>query len=357
MSTSAVIVERTTMIVIQARNVHQAFAKTMNLLRTDGVFRQSRNGSVTMFKQPVVTQYEFPMERVIFWPQRDANPFFHIYESLWMLDGRNDVAGVARYAKQMAEYSDDGETLRGAYGHRWRKHFEFDQLEQIIAQLKANHNDRRAVLSMFDAKHDLGHNTKDIPCNISATFQIGVDGRLDMMVFNRSNDIIWGAYGANAVHFSVLQEYIALNVGVHVGRYWQVSANFHAYDNVFVGLNEKQPNSWPEGASPYQGGYATVIAMSDPKNLDTMISTLLNYADTGETKHIGAFIGNPWFNVMINLLQSHRIYKSVPGPERFDLALDPLRLFPNVDWVVAAREWINRRADAFHKKQAEAVTV
>jgi hypothetical protein len=51
-----------------------------------------------------------------------------------------------------------------------------------------------------------------------------------MLVTNRSNDIVWGAYGANAVHFSYLLEYVASSIGVKVGRYWQVSNDFHIYE-------------------------------------------------------------------------------------------------------------------------------
>ena len=43
------------------------------------------------------------------------------------------------------------------------------------------------------------------------------NGRLQMTVHCRSNDIIWGTYGANAVHFSILQEYVAARIGVDLG--------------------------------------------------------------------------------------------------------------------------------------------
>ena len=59
------------------------------------------------YRQYILT----PCERVLLYPERNANPFFHLYESLWMLAGRNDVAGPARYAKNMNNYSDNGVTL------------------------------------------------------------------------------------------------------------------------------------------------------------------------------------------------------------------------------------------------------
>ena len=142
--------------VLQARNVHEALPLALRLLDQAGVERPSRNGPVLVIPEPVTVVYERPCERVIFHPERDCNPFFHIFESLHYLAGRNDVASLARYAKQMLEYSDDGVTLHGVYGHRWRKHFGFDQLTQIVAALKKNPDDRRCILQMWDARCDLG---------------------------------------------------------------------------------------------------------------------------------------------------------------------------------------------------------
>lgn len=136
----------------------------------------SRNGEVLVIQEPVTITYTHPMERVLFNQARDANPFALLYESLWMLAGRNDVAPLAYYTKQFREYSDDGVTLNGAYGYRWRSAlchramhrpysapYEVDQLKVIIDHLKADPNSRRAVLSMWNVEDDLLKIGKD-PC-------------------------------------------------------------------------------------------------------------------------------------------------------------------------------------------------
>jgi thymidylate synthase len=174
---------------------------------------------------------------VLFNPVRDANPFFHLMESLWMLRGQRDVQSMVRYNKRMDEYSDDGEVFHGAYGYRWRNHFSqdyrlLDQINIIIRRLKKDPIDRRCVLQMWDAPYDLNVNKVDIPCNTHVYFKIRTE-KLHMTVCCRSNDIIWGAYGANAVHFSMLQQYIADSLGVAMGPYVQISDSFHAYKNVF----------------------------------------------------------------------------------------------------------------------------
>lgn len=77
---------------------------------------------------------------------------------------------------------------------------------------------------------DLGKSSKDIPCNDLIMFKIR-DGELNMTVCCRSNDAILGAYGANAVQFSMIQEFVARAVGVRVGVYRQISDSFHVYSS------------------------------------------------------------------------------------------------------------------------------
>ena len=224
------------MVVIRARNVHTALPIGIWMLKKDGVIRGSRNGKVLVMPEPVTTVYAEPTERVIFWEERNANPFFHLYEAMWMLAGQQRVDQLTPFVARMKEYSDDGEILYGAYGRRWFHFFNIDQVHTIIAILQRNPDNRQCVLQMWSVTVDLGINAKDIPCNTHAYFSINHEGALDMTVCCRSNDIIWGAYGANAVHFSVLQEYMAFALEVPVGRYWQVSNNYHAYVEAFDAL-------------------------------------------------------------------------------------------------------------------------
>src|SRR3546814_14070537 len=114
----------------------------------------------------------------------------------------------------MASFSDDGSTFNAAYGHRWRHHFGFDQLETVVDMLSADPNDRRAIITMWDPA-DLQRTTKDVACNLQIMPRI-VGGTLEFTTTNRSNDVIWGLCGANAVHLSFLQEWMA---GAHgLGR-------------------------------------------------------------------------------------------------------------------------------------------
>lgn len=188
--------------------------------------RGSRNGPVFESFRPVTTIYEFPTNRVLFDPARDANPFFHVFEAIWMLAGWNDVAWVAKFNKQMMEYSDDGKTIAGSnYGERWQR-----PLSLVYRDLVKNKDSRRAFIPIFVPEdNERQWTSKDLPCNTGVHFLVRLGYQLDMTVFNRSNDMLLGAYGANYVHFGFLQEYLACALGLAVGEYSQISSCFHLY--------------------------------------------------------------------------------------------------------------------------------
>lgn len=284
----------------------------------------SRNGPVLRLPEPAMIHYVKPLDRVLFNQTRDANPFSLLYEALWMLAGRNDVDSIAYYTKRFREFSDDGKTLNGAYGYRWRHSGyytpeeysphdwnEVDQLDLLVAHLKAQPDSRRAVLQMWNVEDDLlkigtptetttsankeyrtwnpdPNYSKDVCCNLSVmfslrelektypieqviaavkagddkSFSLPIRYALDMTVVNRSNDMIWGMLGANFVTFSVLQEYMAARLGVQVGRYTQMSNNLHCYKSNW------KPDEWLSDVTPniYDIGCPTSMRPGEPYN-------------------------------------------------------------------------------------------
>lgn len=337
------------MIVIEARNVQTALWKALQQLDETGVIRESRNGPVKMFPVPITTVYKNPLERVMFWPERDANPFFHLMESLWMLSGRNDVEYVASMVERMKEFSDDGVTFNGAYGHRWRQHFGQDQLNMIIEGLKKNPDDRRQVLGIWDPSKDLNNPSKDVPCNIEAVFQITHEGKLDMNVFNRSNDMVWGAYGANAVHFSYLQEYIASCVGVPVGVYRQISCNLHVYSDVF-GINVLEKVSSIKNK-----------ILNDPYSVPGVVKyfPLMSSHKQAWDNDLSEFMANGsksicsdrfFTQIAIPMRKSYDAFKNNKEPVKYERAMEALTKMANCDWKLACEQWVQRRWNNYLKK-------
>lgn len=216
---------------ITSRNVNDAFVDGRWWLKSAGKNETTRNGEVLVAPGPVCTVYKRPWERVLFDPVRDCNPFFHLFESIWMFAGERNVRPLLKYNKRMSEYAEPDGTIYGAYGHRWRKHFNsVDQLATLIGKLRREPSTRQAVLTMWEPD-DIAALVKDRPCNTQCYFMLRNDA-LTMTVTCRSNDVVWGAYGANAVHFSMLHEFIANATGLPMGEMYQFSNNYHVYKEV-----------------------------------------------------------------------------------------------------------------------------
>jgi hypothetical protein len=180
---------------------------------------------------PVLTEYAKPWQRMLFCPERNANPFFHIMEGIWMLAGRDEAEWVVKFNKQMLEYAEEDGTFAGAYGFRWRHYFGVDQIDYVVNLLNSDPFTRRAIIAMYNPGQDSGYNDRDVPCNTTIYFRNN-SGKLDMTVCCRSNDAVWGAYGANAVHMSMLMEVVAAGTGLAMGTYYQLSNNLHLYTDL-----------------------------------------------------------------------------------------------------------------------------
>jgi thymidylate synthase len=331
--------------VIHARNVNDAVVKGAKLLEEGGVSQASRVSATMEYPEPVCTVYERPLERVLFDGVRDANPYFHLMESLWMLAGRRDVAWLSRFNANMVSYSDDGAVFNAAYGYRWRNQFRLkgggtDQLSAIVALLRADPDSRRAVLQIWDAEADLAVDSKDLACNTQAAFKVR-DGKLNMLVSNRSNDIVWGCYGANAVHFSYLHEYMAARIGVETGVYRQMSDSYHAYVDTF----DKIRGIEARYDDPYaRGEVAPWPLIAHAESFDTELYRWLDNPPEGLTLEAHARDVANWNNPFFPKVATpiHNAWFAYKRRDRATAAAWLAQCAAS-DWARASREWLERR--------------
>lgn len=321
---------------IYARNVNDALNRTLWTLKAAGVDENSRNGAVKVFPEPVAIKYNRPLERILWWPERDANPFFHLMESIWMLAGKNDVDFVRLFNGKMGDYSDDGVTFNGAYGHRWRNRFSIDQIPKIIEHLKKDPESRRAVLSMWGPMQDLVvvDTSKDVCCNTGAYFAIR-DGKLSMTVLNRSNDIVWGCFGANAVHFSILQEFIATALNVKVGPYYQFSNNLHLYsEREDAGRYLDPPTETPPDLYLLGGDLHYPLCKSHYANWLRDAEEFVAHPQEFDYSY------DPFFNeIAVPMAIAYDLRKRGLKEQSHDI----IHTMPHCDWKIACLEWMDRR--------------
>jgi hypothetical protein len=162
-----------------------------------------------------------PRERLVYNDNRNYNIFHALTESILLFSPTDKVEHIARFNKNMKNFSDDGETMYGSYGKRI-SHF----IDHIINKLKVDKDSRQAVLSIHKSV-DLIMGTKDVPCTENLQFLIR-ENKLYMIVTMRSNDILFG-FQYDVFMFSMLQETIANTLGIDIGYYIHNPASLHVY--------------------------------------------------------------------------------------------------------------------------------
>lgn len=223
---------------LTARNTNDLAPALYKKMDAHGITVNTRNGPAKRLPGVTTITLRHPWERVNFGAVRDANPFFHLIEAMAMLAGNdgNDVELLSYFAKNMLLYSDDGVSYNAFYGTRMRNYncsYEGytggDQLKDVCKILHEDPESRQACICLWDVDMDLGTKTKDKACNVFITFEVE-KGFVNMTTFNRSNDAIFGGVtGANVVHFSFFQEYVACTLDLEMGVWHHSSANLHVY--------------------------------------------------------------------------------------------------------------------------------
>lgn len=249
-------------------SLSEAFCGLAKKLIDNGVWaRRGKNAAGNMcleFPGAVLIKIKNPTNRYCFVPERKWNKTLGWVESLWIASGSNDLAMPARYVKNLYSFSDDGRYMRAGYGPRIRRFGDnfnryeladgkrmyrqygnshsgvgIDQLKFVIEKFKEDLGTREAVITIHDAMSDdfdMGAGggallvTKDTPCTRSIHFMV-VDGKMNCYVDMRSNDLLWGFSAVNVFNFTLMQEYVAMMVGVPVGEYYHKVDNLHIYES------------------------------------------------------------------------------------------------------------------------------
>ena len=192
-----------------------------------------------------------------------------IGEFLWYMSGSDSLSFIQYYIQKYSEFSNDQETLNGAYGARLfnKKDPLHDQVSNVVELLRKKGNTRQAVIQIFDKNDLLINKNKDIPCTCALQFFIR-ENKLILFVTMRSNDVFVGL-PHDIFCFTMLQEVIAKELNVELGDYNHFISSCHYYIE-----DDKLVNQYlNEGL---QTSKTQMKAMPDNTSLST-IETILNY--------------------------------------------------------------------------------
>lgn len=239
---------------LEFEGINSFLIGTSRLLLEEGVKREVRNSTCYELPEPYMFKIKNPCARHITIPQRKWFKTLSYAESLWIACGCNDMAYITHYFPHMIQYSDDGRTMRGGYGPRFR-HFngsnmdydvseyrmanqgETDQFRYVCDCFSEDANTRRAIMTIgdpvkdcFDSEGKLKQ-TKDIPCTRTLHFMKDNNSdKLNLIVSMRSNDFIYGASAVNIFNYTFMQEYFASILGLDIGYYIHIANNMHYYE-------------------------------------------------------------------------------------------------------------------------------
>lgn len=177
-----------------------------------------------------------PWKHVITNNERKMDLRFAVGEFLWYLDKDDSLERMLFYNKRYKNFSDDGNSLHGAYGPRIFK----TAWANAKNKLRSDTHSRQAVINIYDTNVDLKKATKDVPCTLSMHFMIR-NNKLQLFVNMRSNDLIWG-FPYDTFSFTMFQELMAKEIGVEMGSYHHYINSAHIYKRHFE-ISQKIRNS------------------------------------------------------------------------------------------------------------------
>lgn len=308
---------------INGSTVGECYRDALFKMRVHGRDEDTRAGRVLTIEEPVVMTLRNPESRVLRDPARNANPFFHVMEVVWMMAGASSVNWISQFNHRMGEFSNDGK-INGAYGMRWAQH---NQINKTIKKLE-NKSTRQAVISMWNPMYDNIAGMNDYPCNTHIYFRT-VRGQLNMTVCNRSNDLIWGMLGANVVHMTYLHELISCATGIPLGKYQVMTNNLHIYERHWPLLDTASsvnPHDEDFGCGP------PILGADDGEDFTDFAEECEEFMHTDGQKRYDSV----WLNTVAEPMRQAYLERS-QAEWWIPKIMDPA-------WRKAGMEWLSRRS-------------
>ena len=210
----------------------QQYLDLMRHVRDQGVFKADRTGTGTysVFGHqmrfdlsqgfPAVTTKKLHLKSII-------------HELLWFLSGNTNIAYLKENGVSIwDEWADEKGELGPVYGYQWRswptadgQHI--DQIQQLMAQLKASPDSRRHIISAWNVA--CIEEMALPPCHTMFQFYVA-EGKLSCQLYQRSADIFLGV-PFNIASYALLTMMMAQVLGLQPGDFVHTFGDAHLYAN------------------------------------------------------------------------------------------------------------------------------
>ncbi len=156
-----------------------------------------------------------------------------IYELLWFIKGDTNVAYLQEHGvKIWDEWARPDGDLGPVYGKQWRSWLganskTYDQLKDVIHQLKTNPDSRRIIVSAWNVAEL--ENMALMPCHALFQFYVA-NGKLSCQLFQRSADVFLGV-PFNIASYALLTMMLAQICNLQLGEFVHTFGDVHIYQN------------------------------------------------------------------------------------------------------------------------------
>lgn len=204
--------------VYEHSNVHDGYKQIIQDLLDNGKKSTSRVGDVFEIEDAIISYTD---GCPVFPPRRsDVADLIGLTEGAQLVGATSLDGLMAELFPRMLDFTD----FSGSYGRRIGNG---DQIAEVIAQLQTSPDSRRCVITLWNPVLDAQGRGEDHPCTIAFGFRIR-DGKLNMSVTMRSQDIWRGHYG-DVIQFQLLHRTLATVLDVSVGTYVHHCHSLHVY--------------------------------------------------------------------------------------------------------------------------------
>ena len=164
-----------------------------------------------------------PRNRLL--PCRNADTRYAVANLFWTLAGDGDAEAIIHYNPHGKAFLEDSE-LKCAIPARLSNESGGNQLVDAINLLKKDPASRRAIVTFLHPE-DILKDSLDFPCPSTIHFMIR-DNALTAIVNMRSQSA-YGVLPYDVYLFTMIQEAVAVELGVELGKYIHISNSIHLY--------------------------------------------------------------------------------------------------------------------------------
>jgi thymidylate synthase len=159
---------------------------------------------------------------------RSMDVSFAVANFLWSIDENASHGMIVQYNRHGEKFMGPDGKFQCAIPDRITTEEEGSLVKEVIRILKEDSASRRAVIPFIKAS-DIKNEPIDFPCPSYAHFMVRND-KLDLIVGMRSQSLL-GVLPYDSFLFTMLQEAVAVELGVELGKYIHISDSLHIYDN------------------------------------------------------------------------------------------------------------------------------